>query len=213
MLTVETVGMALFGLLIVGALALAVRQGAQQREQLSRYSTLHGWSVSRQGDARLSALLEGAEPDQDWSPRNVMQVEGGPESVYLFRYTVGPKGRRSNSSGNACLAEHMGRAHQAPVEIFTRTPGVEKLVGNRVKVGGKEFGDAFTVISMRPEEALATVNSEVERILLGHAADPGWYLSVTMAGRHVLVSSYWAETEQDWDYLIGLARRLRTAVR
>ena len=117
------------------------------------------------------------------------------------------------STGNACLAEHTGRVHQGPVEIFTRVPGVDKLVGNRVKVGGEKFREEFTVTSTRPEEALTSVNAEVERILLEHAAGPGWNLSVTIAGRSVLVSSHWAETEQDWDYLIALARRLRAAVR
>jgi len=66
---------------------------------------------------------------------------------------------------------------------------------------------------VRPEEALEPVSSEVERILLKRAAGPGWYLSVAIAGRRVLVASHWAETEQDWDYLIALARRLRPAVR
>ena len=143
-----------------------------------------------------------------------MQVERAPESVYLFGYHAAPKdGASKSSAGNACLAEHTGRVRQGPVVIFTRTPGVEKLVGDRVEVGGEEFRDKFTVTSVRPEEALKSVNAEVERIPLEHAAGPGWYLSAEIGGRHVLVSSHWAKTEQDWDYLIALARRLRTAVR
>jgi len=67
------------------------------------------------------------------------------------------------------------------VAIWTRTPGFDKLVGSRVKAGGEEFGDKFTVTCARPEEALNSVNAEVERILLQHAAGPGWTLRVTIA--------------------------------
>ncbi len=141
-------------------------------------------------------------------------MERPPESLYLFGYTVRPKrGRSSDSTGNACLAEHTGRVHQCPVGIFTRVPGVDKLVENRVKAGGEKFREEFTVTCKRPEEALKLVNAEVERILLEHAAGPMWNLSVAIQGRGVLVSSHWAETEQDWDYLIAMARRLRSAVR
>jgi hypothetical protein len=173
----EVIGMSIFGLLVAGALGLAVRQGAQQRAQVASYSSRHGWSVSRAGDARLSALLAETAPEMDWRPNNVMPVERAPEALYFFGYQVSPQNRSSKSStGHACLAEHSGRAQRGPVEIFNRTPGVDKF-------------------------------------LLEHASGPGWYLTVRVAGRSVLVSSSWAETEQDWDYLIALARKLRTAVR
>ena len=210
----EVIGMSIFGLLCVGALVLGIYQGAQTRKRVANYAALHGWSVSRLGDARLNALLEEVSPELNWGPNDVMQVERPPESVYLFGYNVSfKKGRSNPSAGNACLAEHTGRVHQGPVAIWTRTPGFDKLVGSRVKAGGEEFGDKFTVTCARPEEALNSVNAEVERILLQHAAGPGWTLRVTIAGRSVLVSSRWAETEQDWDYLIALARKLRLALR
>lgn len=212
--TGEIVVMAIFGLLCVGALVSSIRQGAQMRKRVSAYAALHGWSVSRLGDARLSALLEEVAPEDKWDPNEVMQVERPPESVYLFGYNVRPKQGRSNgSTGNACLAEHTGRVHQGPVEISTRVPGLDKLAGDRVKVGSEEFRNKFTVTCVRPEEALNSVNAEVERILLDHVAGSGWTIGVTIAGRRVLVSSHWAETEQDWDYLIAMARRLRAAVR
>jgi len=210
----EVIGMAIFGLLCVGALVLSIYQGAQLRKRVANYAALHGWSVSKLGDARLSALLEEVSPENKWGPNDVMQVERPPESVYLFGYNVrSKKGRSNGSTGNACLAEHTGRVHQGPVEIFTRVPGIDKLVGNRVKVGGEEFRNKFTVTCVRPEEALKPVNAEVEKILLDHAAGPGWVINVAIEGRSVLVSSRWAETEQDWDYLIAMARRLRAAVR
>lgn len=212
--TGEIVVMSIFGLLCVGALVLATYQGAQMRKRVANYAALHGWSVSRLGDARLNALLGEVSPELDWSPNAVMQVEGPPESLYLFGYNVRPKTGRSNtSSGRACLVEHAGRVHQGPVEIQTRTPGFDRLVENRVKAGGEKFREEFTVMCVRPEEALRLVNAEVERILLEHAAGPSWNLSVAIGGRGVLVSSHWAETDQEWDYLIALARRLRAAVR
>ena len=210
----EVIGMAIFGLLCVGALVLGLYQAAQKTKRVANYAALHAWSVSPRGDARLSALLEEVSPEGNWYPKDAMQVERPPESLYLFGYTVRPKrGRSSDSTGNACLAEHTGRVHRGPVVIFNRTPGIDKLVGDRVKVGGEKFRDEFTVTCARPEEALESINAEVERILLEHAAGPGWTITVTIAGRGVLVSSHWAETEQDWDYLIALARRLRAAVR
>jgi len=210
----EVIGMSIFGLLCVGALVLGIYQGAQMRKRVANYAALHGWSVSRLADARLNALLGEVSIDLDWSPNAVMQVEGPPESLYLFGYNVRPKTGRSNtSSGRACLAEHAGRVHQGPVEISTRVPGLDKLVGNRVKAGGEKFREEFTVTCERPEEALKLVNAEVERILLEHAAGPMWNLNVAIQGRGVLVSSHWAETEQDWDHLIAMARRLRAAVR
>jgi hypothetical protein len=206
--------MAIFGLLCVGALVLGLYQAAQKTKRVANHAALHGWSVSKLGDARLNALLEEVSPEADWYPKDAMQVERPPESLYLFGYTVRPKrGRSSDSTGNACLAEHTGRVHQGPVEIFTLVPGIDKLAENRVKAGGEEFRRKFTVTCARPEEALNSVNAEVERILLDHIAGPGWTITVTIAGRGVLVSSHWAETEQDWDYLIALARRLRAAVR
>ena len=210
----EVIGMSIFGLLCVGALVLGIYQGAQTRKRVANYAALHGWSVSRLGDARLNALLDEVSPELNWSPNNVMQVDGPPESLYLFGYTVRPKrGRSSDSTGTACLAEHTGRVYQDPVEISTRVPGLDRLVGDRVKAGGERVREEFTVMCQRPEEALKLVNAEVERILLEHAAGPMWNLSVTIAGRGVLVSSHWAETEQEWDHLIAMARRLRAAVR
>ena len=213
-MTVEMIGMSVFGLLVLGVLVLAVRQGAQQRAHLATYSASRGWSVAHQADARLSAILEQAMPQERWYVFNVMQVEQAPESVYLFRYQVSSRNRSSGrSSGTACLAEHTGRWRAEPVEIFPRTPGVEKLVGDRVDAGGEEFRDTFTVVCQRPEEGLAVVNPEVERLLLEHRAGRGWYLTATVSRRLVLVSSFWAETGDDWDYLIRLAKGMREAVR
>jgi hypothetical protein len=210
---VEVIGMSIFGLLCVGALALGLYQASQTKKRIANYAALHGWSVSKLGDARLNALLKELAPQDSWGPREAMQVERPPESIYLFAYLLAGRGRSSSSRGNACLAEHTGRVHPSTMEISTRVPGFDKLAGDRVKAGGEKFREEFTVTCERPEEALKSVNAEVERILLEHAAGPNWNLSVIIAGRSVLVSSRWAETEQDWDHLIAMTRRLRAALR
>jgi hypothetical protein len=64
-----------------------------------------------------------------------------------------------------------------------------------------------------PGAAEAAVNVDVQRILLNHVAGPGWYLNVTIAPRGVLVDSHWAQTEEEWEYPIALAKKLRVAVR
>ncbi len=212
--TGEIVVMSIFGLLVLGALARAIWEGAKRREQVARYSSSRGFRVLGAGHEPLVALLEQVEPDSKWSPYFVMLAEPEPRSVYLFSYAVSPKDRPSKSSnGYACLAEHSANRPEWLVTIFTRVPVVEKLVGDRVEAGGEEFRRAFTVTCSNAGAALATVNVEIERVLLEHAASPGWNLTVTLAGRGVLVQSCWAQTEQEWDYLIVLAKKLRAALR
>lgn len=212
--TTEIVAISIFGLLMLAAVALGLRQGRKQRERAARYSLGHGFTVLRAGDARLAALLEQVAPDSNFSPHTVMLVEPAPNAVYLFGCYVRPKERSSKaSSGYACLAEHAANRPEWPVTIFTRTPMVDKLVRDRVEAGGEEFRRMFTVTCSNAGAALVTVSVDVQRILLDHAAGPGWYLSVTIAGRGVLVESHWAQTEEEWDYLIALAKKLRAAVR
>ena len=213
MKTGEIVVMAIFGLLVVGALVSGLYQSSQTKKRVANYAALHGWSVSKFGDARLNALLKELAPQDNWGPNQVMQVERPPESVYLFAYLLAGHGRASSSRGYACLAERTGRVYPDSMEISTRVPGFDKLVGDRVKAGGEKFRQEFTVTCQRPEEALRLVNAEVERIMLEHAAGPNYNISVIIAGRSVMVSSRWAETEQDWDHLIAMARGLRAAMR
>jgi hypothetical protein len=210
----EKIGMAIFALLVLVALVLAIRQGARQRVREARYAILHGWRVSTAGDPRLNGLMEETVPEQDWRPRDVMEAEPPPESVYLFSYQASARKAPSNRfTGKACLAAHHGRSYRGPVVILTRTPGVDKLMGHRVAIGGETFRRKFTVTCEHAEDAPLAVNAEVERILLEHDREPGWRLTTVIAGRQVLVASFWAATEQEWDYLIALARKLRAAVR
>lgn len=209
--TPEIVVMSIFGLLVLGALAAAAWQGARQRKQAARYSSKRGFGALQAGDARLAALLGQVAPDSKWTPHGVMLVEPPPHGLYLFGYSSSRPSR--SSTGYACVAEHDASRPAWPVAVFTRVPVIDKLVACTVETGGEDFRRKFTVTCSDAGAAVVTVNAEVQRILLDHAADPGWYLNVSMAGSGVLVESHWAETEQQWDYLIALAKRLRDALR
>ena len=212
--TGEIVGMSIFGFLVLCALVAGIWQGARQREEVARYSVGRGFRVLQPGDARLAALLDEATPDSNWSTYNVMLAEPAPLGVHLFGYSLDSKKSRSKpSNGFACLAEHDAGRPEWPVTIFRRMPGLEILVGERVEAGGDEFRRKFTVTCANAGVAMVTVNADVERVLLDHIAGPGWYLTATIAGKGVLVQSHYAQTEQEWDYLISLTKKLRAAVR
>jgi hypothetical protein len=212
--TGEIIGMSIFGFLVLCGLAAAIWQGARQREQVARYSTGRGFRVLPPGYAPLEALLEQATPDSDWSTSSVMLVEPAPRGVYLFGYSVSSKhGRSRPSNGYAALAAHDAHRIESPLTISRRIPGLDSFAGDRVAVGGEEFRGNFTVTCTHQGTAMVTVNPDIERILLEHIAGPGWYMTATIAASSVLVESSWAQTEQEWDYLISLARRLRAAVR
>ena len=207
------IGMTIFGLLVVGALCLAIYQGAQQRRQLEAFSARHGWPVSPDPGERLSALLDQMDPKSRWNPRNVLTIQTPPGGFYFFSYqrtAVG--GRSSPSNGHACLFELPGRRFDGTVEIFNRVPGIEKLYGGRQQVGSEEFRRAFTVTAEGGANAEMVVNPDVERVMLSHAEGPGWVVNVTIASGGVLVSSFWAQSEQEWDYLIDFSRRLKGAI-
>jgi hypothetical protein len=212
--TGEIIGMSIFGFLVLCGLAAGIWQGARQREQVARYSTGRGFRVLPPGYAPLATLLEQAAPDSSWSTENAMLAELAPRAVYLFGYSVSSRhGRSKPWSGFAALAEHVASRIHAPLTISRRIPGLEVLVGEKVEAGGEEFRRAFTVTCADAGVAMVTMNTDIERVLLDHIAGPGFNLTVTIAGTAVLVQSHWAQTEQEWDYLISLTRRLRAAVR
>jgi hypothetical protein len=203
-----------FGILMLAGLAAAMRQGVETRARVRRFAALRGWTVSPTSDPHLAALLTAAFTDQTWYASNVVQVQPPPESVYLFAYDYYRKERPSKRwQGFACLVEGVRAAYETPVEIFTRTPGLDLMESDRIQAGGEEFRSKFTITGKRPEAAPAAVNVEVEQLLLEHAAGPGWYLTVTVAGNSILVASAWAKKQDEWDALITLARKLHRAIR
>jgi hypothetical protein len=142
-----------------------------------------------------------------------MLVEHHPPRAFLFRYAASSKERPSKEShGTAVLVEHEGRRIEDPVVILTRTPGVEVLVGERVEAGSRGFRREYTVTCADSRIATEVVNSGIEAVLMEHRAEPGWYLNVTISAGAVLVSSFWAESDEEWDHLIDMGRRLRDAV-
>lgn len=212
MKSTESIVMLAFGFLVVLALAIAIRQGAKHRRQIAAYAARHGWSVSIGEDPRLAELLSAAIPSETWRPHHVIQTDPPPNAVYLFCYQA----RRKSGSGNAwngmgCLAEHSAAWIGQPVTISTRVPGLEILVDGRVDAGTDAFRHEFTVTCGDSAVAAAAVNTAVERALLEHAASPSWNLNVLITNRSVLASSFWAQSDAEWDYLIGLAKRIRAA--
>lgn len=208
------IGMTIFGLLVIGALCLGIYQGAQQRRQLEEFSARHGWTVSRNFDERLAGLLEQLDPQSRWGPRNVITIEPPPDGFYFFAYQrTATSGRSSPSNGHACFFERPGRRFEGTLTIFNRVPGIEKLYSGRQQVGSEEFRHAFTVTAEGGASAETVLNPEVERILLSHLAGPGWVVTVTIASGGVLVSSFWAQSQEEWDYLIDFSRRLKGAIR
>jgi hypothetical protein len=99
MWTAEMIGMTVFGILVLAALAMAVRSGAKQRAQVAGYTAARGWSVSEKADAGLSGLREEASPGTIWYARNVILAQRPPQCVCLFSYNARPK-ERSGSSGS-----------------------------------------------------------------------------------------------------------------
>ena len=96
--------------------------------------------------------------------------------------------------------------------IYRRVPRLEKMLSDRVEVGGPEFRREYTVVCCQPDVAATVINYEVQKILLEHAADPQWVLDVRIVGQRVLVTTPWAQKPEEWDYLLALTRRLRAAI-
>ncbi|MBE0657693.1 MAG: hypothetical protein IH602_08370 [Bryobacteraceae bacterium] len=206
--------MSVFVLLIIGGLGLAIRQGIRERQQVAEYSAAHGWTVSVKPDEQLTRLLAAFDPASDSFPRNVMIVERSPSPVYFFRYTRRPKDRPSkDSNGFGCFTRSGGMRFDGRVEIFNRTPGVEKLIDDLAKVGSEEFQEAFTVTENVPGTAVRIVSHELEKVMMSHSSGPGWYVNVEIANGAILVSSSWTQSKEEWDYLIDLTKRIRGAVR
>ncbi len=210
----EIIGLSIFGFLVVVFFLLYIRQQRKQREQIASYCLVRGLSLLRKGDAELVALLEEMDPDSNWTPQPIILVESTPNAIYLFFYQASSKrGRSSPSYGYACLAERSVTKPEWPVTISSRVPLLDSFVGNKVEAGGEEFRHAFTVTCTDPGSALTTVSPSVEAICMEHASGPAWGLTVMLARKGVLVHSSWARSEEQWDHLTTLTRKLLAALR
>jgi hypothetical protein len=162
------VGMSIFGLLIVGGLVLAVGQGQKQREQVARYSDSRGYPMLMETDSRLAELLSEALPDVTWSIQRLMLVDGAPPRSYLFGLETRPKeGRATSSNSTGFLAEHRIGRIDSPVVIFSRTPGLDVMMGHGAEVGAQDFRKRYTVSGASARTATSTAT--------GSGSDRRWW--------------------------------------
>jgi len=209
--TTAIVTLAVFAALALLVAILSVRQSGQQKAGMERFAASHGWQFLGTDSSQVESLLTQTDPKEKWRAWNIILVEGPPQSVYLFSYRTATR-RSGGENGLACLAEGGGGRNEDPVAIYRRVPLVEKLLGDRVEVGGPEFRQEFIVTCRRPDVAATVVNEAVQGILLQHVRDPQWVLQVRIARGRVLVTTSWAQKPGEWDYLIELTRRLRAAL-
>jgi hypothetical protein len=205
--------LAVFAALAALGIFLSVRQGARQRAAIREFASSHGWKYTRRDASQLGPILDQTDPSQSWTAYDIVLAEGPPASLYLFRYSASAPYRDTPDTGFGCLAERTGWGNEEPVSVTPRARLVEKLMGDRVEVGEPEFRREFVVMCRRLDVAAWAVNREVQKILLEHAADPQWFLTVRIAGGRVLVTTSWAKKPQEWDYLLTLTGRLRRAIR
>jgi hypothetical protein len=145
---------------------------------------------------------------------NIILVEDPRGKVYLFHYEVNDDSNDNTSLGAACLAERQGGQAGEPVIIDHRSIWdklSEKAMANIVEVGGEEFRRKFLVRCSRPDIAAATVTHSVEEVLLRPTSSLDWD-RVFIAGGRVLVTVTLRLQPEEWDELLGMARRLRAAL-
>jgi len=111
------------------------------------------------------------------------------------------------------LSEHDGIGIDKPVSIFIRVPGLDAMVGSRVEAGSREFRHRYSEAPASGPTATDVLNADNERILIEHRLGAGWELSVEFSGRAALVTTFWAQSDQEWDYLVKVGTRLRNAIR
>ena len=189
---------------------LSRRQSARQRAALREFAGTRGWTYFGGDAAELLPLLKAFGPEEVWQAHNVVRAEGHSDRLYLFGYRSRARaGRGSASNGFACLAEGGRSGNDDVVIVYPRVPVVHKLMGDKVEVGGPDFLRQFVVQCRRRDVAEAAVTDTVQRILLEHAAGPGWVVEVRIGNPGVVVISSHAAGPAEWDHLVQLAQRIR----
>jgi hypothetical protein len=216
------------GLLVMPAFALVIAllllwscyYYSKQKSEMRSLAATRGWKFLGKDSPELRLWLAEADTDRyyrrDWTPDNIILVEGPPDKVYLFNYQARTyPGRASSELGTACLAERSDGQPRELVMIYRRSRPLpeleEKLLDDIVEVGGPEFRRQFLVRSRRPEIAAATVTSGLQEVLLRQSSSLRWD-RVWIAGRHVLVTVTSRLKPEEWDELLGIAKRLRGAL-
>jgi hypothetical protein len=204
------VTLAIFGIAAATGVFLWLRQSAKREAVMEQFAISHGWRFLGSNRSQLDPVLHQVCPGESWLAYDIVLVQGPPAGVYLFGYSS-RRGRRIYEYGFGCLAEQAGSGTEEPVTIYRRVPLVDKMLSDRIEVGGPEFSREYTVVCRRPDVAAMVVNNQVQKILLGHASTPQWFLEVRIIGRRVLVTTAWAQKPEEWEYLIAMTTRLRAA--
>jgi hypothetical protein len=178
-----------------------------------------GWNFLGENLPELPLWLEEVEAGRSWRPYNIILVQGPPDKIYLFNFQIRVSGGRGGSSdfGTACLAERPDGQTRELVMIEWRSPlpFLDKLKETSrqggVEVGAPEFRQKFMVWCRRPDIAAATVTSGLQEVLLRQRSSLIWD-RVLIAGRHVLVTATYRMKPEAWDELLGMTKRLRTAL-
>jgi hypothetical protein len=124
MTTKEIIGVSIFGLLVLMALASAYRNSVRQRKQFASYCFSRGYTLLEFDEPRLAKLTEVISPDQAWTPLKVVRRA---TSIRTF----------------ACLAERAVHRAVRPVVVSPRVPGLGFLVGKQAQYSSlnKHFYD------------------------------------------------------------------------
>ncbi len=218
------------GLLVMPAFVLVVAllllwswyYHSKQTSEMRRMAASRSWKFLGKDSPELRLWLDEANTDKDhswdWTPENIILVEGPPDKVYLFNYTARIYGGGTREStpedGTACLAE---RPHGEPRELVMiyRSPLLRELdtalLDDVVEAGGREFRQEFLVRSRQPEIAVATVTPALQEVLLRQSLGLLWD-RVWVAGSCVFVTVTLRLKPKEWDELLIITKRLRTAL-
>ena len=202
---------------VIGVLALLVLlsrwMDRRETKAMAEYATTRGWTCLGVNHSELLAHLKPAFPNEHWWVKHISAPRSTANDVFLFAYNMRILNARDNGTrGYACLATHAGQGVEPPVFATRRVPLVEKLVDDRVRVGGEEFQRECTVTCSDPEVAARVIHPQVEHLLLEHFKVREWVLDARFFGNTVVVMSFWAQSPEEWDYIVDLTRKLADAV-
>ena len=202
------------GFLAVAVVFILVARWQGRREAAARreFAARHGWEMPAEAPAEVTETLALFAPVEVRVVSGLTVIERPPRSMYLFSFSSRTRGQRSDFTGTACLARHEGPRADTAVSISRRVPVVEKMVPDKLDVGSSDFRAMWIVTGEQPGVAAELVNDAVQRVFLEHDRGPAWVLEVGFVGPWVFAGSHWAATPEEWEYLLGLTRKLAEAV-
>jgi hypothetical protein len=200
----------------IAALFFAIRSGAKRASLMRDFARSRGWTYSRADTQGLSLKVDDLFPDQQFRLDNVMTVEAGARSLFLFDcgYHYRDKPRGGGSFGTGCLIESTKfRIVGSRTEIVARNWIDAALLPDQVDMGDAEFSRNFIVLSKDPMAAQQVVTGALQEALVAHRQSP-LFNPVRIglnAGGAVLLTGLTAEPER-WTDLVELARRIEASL-